>query len=456
MKKYLFFFFLVASCFGQATNDGYTGVRDAAGRSIIANQGVTEIDAALVEFDNAGTDYTATSAQGALVEVDDWLLGNTVFPSALNIQSHGLSLTAATGNLTLLGSGSGELSLLSTDQVRLENSLSHIDFSPAGLATIASTQFIANYDDDYFGMGQGAYELLNPDTVGIIMGVGGFPGTPFQGVFCADTGSYGQAGIYNLAASIFADDTNGSIAMTDLAGSYLKLYGDGDYSLSASDTTGFYFYGDGAGSTDEMTYVDKNNNNFDFNSSGMFIYNTHAGYGLFMDYGGQTGFHLVGDGTYYLSAPVTGSGRVNAGGTTQVMSSGVYRVTTVAGMKFELNDSDDAYEFNPADGSTTVDMGSMFVESVKDPVTSQQAATKNYVDGLVPSGAFGFAVTFSNALTTPVTQVIPGVSSTSFIAFGERGTAIASSFGWTSPGPNTIIFNGTFAGAATITGVGLK
>ena len=62
---------------------------------------------------------------------------------------------------------------------------------------------------------------------------------------------------------------------------------------------------------------------------------------------------------------------------------------------------------------------------------------------------FSGFVTFSNALTTPVTIAITGATSTSKVTFGELGTAIASSFGYT-PSTNQVIFNGTFAGAATV------
>ena len=101
--------------------------------------------------------------------------------------------------------------------------------------------------------------------------------------------------------------------------------------------------------------------------------------------------------------------------------------------------------------SGVLNMGSSPITNLTDPTNAQDAATKNYVDNI-----FKGAVTFVNALTTPVTQVIAGCSSTSSFAFGEKGAALASSFGWTSPQATTIVFNGTFAGAATISYIGMK
>ena len=106
--------------------------------------------------------------------------------------------------------------------------------------------------------------------------------------------------------------------------------------------------------------------------------------------------------------------------------------------------------------SGNLNMTGNAVTNVLNPVGVQDAATKNYVDGLIPSGVSKGAVTFVNALTTPVTQFLSGFSSTSAFTFGEKGTAFASSFGWISPGASTIVFNGTFAGAATVSFIGIK
>lgn len=92
-----------------------------------------------------------------------------------------------------------------------------------------------------------------------------------------------------------------------------------------------------------------------------------------------------------------------------------------------------------------VNMNNHPVTNMSDPTNAQDAATKNYVDTRVYSGF----VTFSNALTTPVTVTITGATATSRVVFGERGTALASSFGYTAS-TNQVIFNGTFAGAATV------
>jgi hypothetical protein len=105
-------------------------------------------------------------------------------------------------------------------------------------------------------------------------------------------------------------------------------------------------------------------------------------------------------------------------------------------------------------GSMNVNCAGSTIVGAADPTNAQDGATKNYVythSGDIQAGS----VTFTNSLTTPVTVVATGFSSSSKVTMSERGTAVAASFGWTSPGPNTIVFNGTLAGAATITWIGM-
>jgi hypothetical protein len=101
-----------------------------------------------------------------------------------------------------------------------------------------------------------------------------------------------------------------------------------------------------------------------------------------------------------------------------------------------------------------LNMQSHAVSAVSDPTSAQDAATKNYVDGLVPGGIVRGTVTFVD--TTPVTVNINGCSSTSSFCMSEKGTAVASTFGWTSPAANTIVFNQSLAAASTITYIGIK
>jgi hypothetical protein len=82
------------------------------------------------------------------------------------------------------------------------------------------------------------------------------------------------------------------------------------------------------------------------------------------------------------------------------------------------------------------------------PLTVNSGIITGFGPTPTPSIFSGF-VTFSNALTTPVTVSITGATATSKVTFGEKGAAVASSFGYT-PSTNQVIFNGTFAGAATV------
>ncbi len=74
----------------------------------------------------------------------------------------------------------------------------------------------------------------------------------------------------------------------------------GDIFLGGNSSQGFTLSGDDASHIVEMTYTDDNDNNFDFNSSGMFIY-TNAG-GIFMQDNSGSLMNLNGDGTSYLNA----------------------------------------------------------------------------------------------------------------------------------------------------------
>lgn len=170
-----------------------------------------------------------------------------------------------------------------------------------------------------------------------------------------------------------------------------------------------------------------------------FMATTPSGNGLYIDdYGPDLGWFDNPKGNSYLNFAEDGSNgntRLNSDGVLYLSSgkesvavSGVTNVSLSAG--------------------TAVTINAPTITVSQDPASAPEIATKNYVDTHPGNILSGF-VTFANALTTPVTVAITGVSATSKCTMGERGTAVASSFGYTAS-TNQIIFNGTFAGAATI------
>lgn len=433
----------------------------------------TFIPASKVSFNNAGTNYTATTSQAAHVEADNWLRGTVPFPAPISITSASAILIASGAKLTLGPSSGANFSLLDTDGYGLKDvnsTISILGVAPVTFGVLGGPHLLidASNNSTLTSQGTGDIRLISGNAVS--MNASGsdltmhntgdivanasnaisltdsssaqlaLPGTnsislitPFEGFSADDTGAYGTAAMFNAAVTIKIDGVNGGITSTDFSGSRFQLDGLGGSTWFTQSGEGWQFYGDGSGNLDETTFADHHGNNFDINSSSWYMYNTTAGHGLIMDFGGQTSLHFIGDGTGFLSAPVTGSMRVNGGGVTEILNAGAISIR-----------------------GGNIDMNFGNITSLASPSTSSDAVPRSYVDALVPSGVFSFAVSFVNPLTTPVTVLVPGASSTSFIAFGERGTALASSFGWTSPGPGTIVCNGTAVSAVTVTAVGVK
>lgn len=160
---------------------------------------------------------------------------------------------------------------------------------------------------------------------------------------------------------------------------------------------------------------------------------------------------LFGAGNYYEAG---GKGFwQNATGFYMTIDSGTSNYIGLSGTQADIV-SGALVNINGGSGGTTFNLTK--VNGVPTPSANNDAANKLYADTICPGTLFFGAVTFVNSLTTPVTQTISGVSSSSYVAALERGTAVAGTFGWTSPGAGTIVWNGSLGGAATLTYVGFK